>query len=106
LAIIPAISRSGATIFAGVWGGISKKESAEFSFILSVPAVLGALILELYKNASQLAVINWGEYSLGFAASLIFGVLAIYLVFRLLAGKGFRYFAYYCFVLALVALII
>jgi len=50
VAIIPGISRSGSTIFAGVAKGIDKKKAAEFSFILSIPAILGANILEIFSH--------------------------------------------------------
>jgi undecaprenyl-diphosphatase len=104
VAIIPGVSRSGSTIFASVVQGISKKEAAEFSFILSVPAVLGANILEMASSGDVLTG-SYSLYILGFLASFVVGYIAIGLVFKLISSKHFEYFAYYCFALGLLTMI-
>jgi undecaprenyl-diphosphatase len=104
VAIIPGISRSGSTIFASVAQKINKANAAEFSFILSIPAVLGANFLEIASHPSGLET-NPIQYLLGFLSAFFFGVLAIRLVFKVITTKHFEYFAYYCFVVGVLTLL-
>jgi len=109
-AIIPGISRSGSTIFTAIKSGLSPKKAARYSFLLSVPAVFGANVLEIYKYIKQPsfeAVTRgmWGYYALGFIAALISGVGAIGVVIRLLEKNKFRWFFYYCVIMGIAALI-
>jgi undecaprenyl-diphosphatase len=106
IAIIPAISRSGATIFSGVAQGIKPEEAVKFSFLMSVPAVLGANILELTKFTGNLGTFSAFEYLIGFFFAFVAGFIAIKLVTKLLLNKKFLYFAIYCFVIGGVALLI
>lgn len=95
-AILPGISRSGATVAAGVWRGVEPERMAEFSFLLSVPAVGGAALLELGPGQLD-AVRELGpELAVGFAAAAVTGVLAIRLFVRALRAGSFHLFAYYC----------
>lgn len=95
-AVLPGISRSGSTVAAGIWRGVEPARMAEFSFLLSVPAVGGAALLEL--GPGQLgAVRSLGpELAVGFAAAAVTGVLAIRLFVRTLRAGSFHLFAYYC----------
>lgn len=104
VAIIPGISRSGSTIFAGVAQGIKRKEAAAFSFLLSIPAVAGANLLQLwtYGGDNTSAV----TYVLGFLAALAVGYLSIKLVMKLLLQHKFKVFALYAFVLGLTTLVL
>ena len=104
VAIIPGVSRSGSTIFASTAQGINKKEAAEFSFILSVPAVLGANVLEMASSRDVITG-SYPLYILGFLASFVAGYIAISLVFKLISSKHFEYFAYYCFALGILTII-
>ena len=103
-AIIPGISRSGSTIFAGSVCGIGKKEIAKFSFLLSVPAVLGANALEIINYSDSLKI-NLFNYTLGFLFAFVSGLFAIKLVFKFLEKRKFKYFAYYCFLMGLFVLL-
>jgi len=105
LAIVPGVSRSGSTILASVAQKIDKKAAAEFSFILSVPAVLGANVLEFFSNRSVIAV-NLPGLIFGFLAAFVSGILAIKLVFGVISKKKFEYFGYYCFIIAIIAIIL
>lgn len=102
-AIIPGISRSGSTIFAGVKSGLSSKDAAEFSFLISVPAIIGANILEIYLSWGE--KINYIPYIIGFIAAFISGILAIKLVLKLLEEKKFKIFAFYCLALGIITLL-
>ena len=103
-AVIPGISRSGSTIHAGTKAGLSRKKAAEFSFLLSVPAVFGANVLQ-FMSYSRISDINPLIFVTGFLSALIFGYLAISWVMKLLEMKRFRIFAYYCFVLGVIVLL-
>ncbi|MFV1917067.1 MAG: undecaprenyl-diphosphate phosphatase [Patescibacteria group bacterium] len=105
LAIIPGISRSGATIFAGTEVGMSRKDAAEFSFLLSVPAVFGANALQFFVRQTDNNV-NLGLYVLGFFASFVSGYIAIKLVMKFLQEKRFRIFAYYAVVVGLISILL
>lgn len=95
LAIIPGISRSGSTIFAGTSLGIKRKEAAQFSFLLSVPAIVGANLVQFVKYGSGLSG-NILIYGAGFLAAFVSGVFAINFVLKFLLAGRFKLFAYYC----------
>lgn len=99
IAIIPGISRSGATIFGGVIRGLDKKEAATFSFLLSIPAIGGAIVLESLSEAKFVQTALIPQYVTGFLVSLIVGYFSIGVLLRLLAEKKFKYFAYYSWLL-------
>jgi undecaprenyl-diphosphatase len=105
VAVIPGVSRSGSTIFASVLQKINKAKAAEFSFILSIPAVFGANILEIVSHSSSLGK-NPIQYLAGFLSAFFFGVVAIRLIFRVIATRHFEYFAYYCYAVGILALLI
>lgn len=96
LAIMPGISRSGSTIAAGMLAGVEPGEAAEFSFLLAVPAILGAVVLKI----DDLLAVNrdlLAEYLAGAVAAFAFGLLAVYLLLAVIRRGKFDYFAYYCF---------
>jgi len=105
IAIIPGISRSGATIFAGVGLGISKKEAAEFSFLLSIPAILGANILQFAKYGAN-GRIDVPYYLTGLIVSFAVGFFSIKVVFKFLEERKFKYFGYYAIALGLIFFIL
>jgi undecaprenyl-diphosphatase len=110
VAILPGISRSGSTIGAALLLGISRAEAAKFSFLMALPVIIGATLLEtkdLLENGSGLSsydVSNWG-YLVGFFAALISGIFACKLMIRLVKGTNLMWFAVYCGVLGLIAII-
>jgi undecaprenyl-diphosphatase len=105
LAIIPGVSRSGSTIFTATSLGIKRREAAEFSFLLSVPAVLGANILQ-FLTYTKNAGLELDFYLFGFGAALVTGYLAIGATLRLLKEKRFKFFAFYCLGLGLLAFLL
>jgi len=104
VAIIPGISRSGSTIFAGVKAGITREKAVEFSFILSIPAVMGAGVLQIIKHGF-VSVINLPFYFSGFVSAMLFGILAIKLVLKLLKSNKFSFFGYYCITVGIITLL-
>lgn len=107
VATIPGLSRSGTTISAGLATGLDRQYAVKYSFLLSLPAVLGANILSLVKAIKEgIDVSLIPAYLIGMVVAMIFGIFAIGLVKRI-AGKGkFGYFAYYCWVAGLVTIIL
>ncbi len=105
LAIVPAISRSGATIFTGVRLGIPKKEVAEYSFLMSVPAILGANVLEIVSHRDELDFSMLGTYGVGFVAALVTGFFSIGVLLKLLKDNKFKFFGYYTLLLGVLVLV-
>ena len=105
VATCPGISRSGTTITAGCFVGFERKFAVRYSFLMSIPAILGANILSL-KDALEAQVL-WEEvpvYLVGVAVSAVVGYLCIRLI-KLVADKGkFGFFAYYCWLAGIVTL--
>ncbi len=97
LAILPGISRSGTTISAGIYSGADQEKAAEFSFLLSIPVILGAGLLK-FKDVLKTGLPQ-GEMMaiiLGGLAAAISGYLAIGLLLRIIKKSKLQYFAYYC----------
>ena len=107
IATMPGISRSGMTISAGCFTGFERRFAVRFSFLLSIPAVLGANILSL-KDAFEAGIV-WGEvpiYLVGVVTAAVVGYLCIRLL-RMIADKGrFGAFAYYCWAVGLLTLVL
>ena len=105
VATCPGISRSGTTITAGCFVGFDRKFAVRYSFLMSIPAILGANILSL-KDALEGEVL-WTEvpvYLIGVAVSALVGYACIRLI-KLVADKGkFGFFAYYCWLAGIVTL--
>lgn len=105
VATCPGISRSGTTITAGCFVGFERKFAVRYSFLLSIPAILGANLLTL-KDALEAGIL-WGEvpvYLAGVAVSAVVGYACIRLI-KLVADKGkFGFFACYCWLAGIVTL--
>lgn len=99
-AILPGLSRSGTTIAAGLTIGLNKEFAAKFSFILSIPAILGAFLLQA-KDIGSAMDANFLPVFLGFIASIIAGYVAIKWMLDLIQNKSLDIFAYYCWVIGI-----
>ncbi|UCF45400.1 MAG: undecaprenyl-diphosphatase, partial [Candidatus Bathyarchaeota archaeon] len=106
IALIPGISRSGLTITIALLLGIRREKAFKFSFLLSVPAVIGALGLTLYEQHTTLTLVGVGltEILVGIAVSLVVSYFALKLLWKALTGKKFFLFAFYCWLLGTVLL--
>lgn len=100
-AILPGLSRSGTTIAAGLTIGLNKEFAAKFSFILSIPAILGAFILQI-KDIGSAMDVNFLPVILGFIASIIAGYMAIKWMLDLVQNKSLDIFSYYCWVVGII----
>ena len=100
-AILPGLSRSGTTIAAGLTIGLNKEFAAKFSFILSIPAILGAFILQL-KDIGSAMDANFLPVLLGFIASIVAGYMAIKWMLDLVQNKSLDIFSYYCWLMGII----
>ncbi len=107
LAMIPGVSRSGATIMGALALGVERKTAAEFSFFLAVPTMLGATTLELYKSRDVLtsAAVNWGDIAIGFVVAFIVAIVVIKGFVSLITRYGFGPFAWYRIIVGSAAIV-
>jgi len=104
VATFPGISRSGTTITACLACGFSREFAVKYSFIMSIPAILGALVLELLDFAPEmLSVSDWMNYLTGTVIAGLVGYVCIKTMLVIVRGKKFKYFAYYCFAMGVFA---
>ncbi len=102
LALVPGVSRSGFTIVAGLARKLRRGEAARFSFLISIPAFIGAEVLELAKADWSNA--GWGLLAVGYAAALASGVLTIRFFLKFLERHPLHVFAWYRIALGLVVI--
>ena len=99
LAMIPGVSRSGATIMGALAMGIERRTAAEFSFFLAVPTMMGATTLELFDNRESLmqglGAVGWSEIAVGFVVSFIVALVVILAFVAFVSSSGFTPFAWY-----------
>ncbi len=103
LAILPGLSRSGTTIASGLFVGLDKEFAAKFSFILSIPAILGAAVVQL-KDLSG-ANIELSACVAGFIVAVISGYIAISFLLKLVRERSLDIFAFYCWIVGIVILV-
>ena len=97
-AMIPGISRSGATICTALYQNVEPEQAANFSFLMLLPVVLGATLIKGLELAEQGLTTPWMPLALGTAAAYGSGIVAIYVVLDFVRRGNLQYFAYYCFV--------
>ena len=105
LAMIPGVSRSGATILGGLSLGIERRTAAEFSFFLAIPTMLGATTLQLLKHRHELGTAGAGGIALGFIVSFIVAVVVIKWFMAIVTKRGFAPFAWYRIAVGAAALV-
>ncbi len=103
IAILPGISRSGATIASGLYLGMERDRAFEFSFLLAIPAITGAFLLEFRKV--DLAVLNPQALAAGMVAAFLAGLGALFLLARAVAGRKLHWFAFYCWLAGLATIV-
>lgn len=105
LALIPGVSRAGATILGGMSFGLSRQVATEFSFFLAVPVMFAASAYDLLKNRHLLTVDDAGLFAVGFIAAFISALVAIKTFIRYIAAHDFKLFAWYRIALGLLVLL-
>ncbi|MEP7222176.1 MAG: undecaprenyl-diphosphate phosphatase [Novosphingobium sp.] len=110
LAMVPGVSRSGATIMGAMAMGIERRTAAEFSFFLAIPTMLGASTLELLQNRHELASgagpVGWGLIGIGFAVSFVVALAVIKAFVAYVSRAGFSPFAWYRIAAGIAALVL
>lgn len=104
LSVIPGISRAGSTTATGLWLGIKREEMAEFTFLMSVPAIMGAILLQS-KHLSAVPAGELTAYIAGMIASFFSGLFAIGFMVYFIKRANLRAFALYCLIAGITAII-
>jgi len=104
LAMVPGVSRSGATIMGALLAGVERKTAAEFSFFLAIPTMFAATVYSLYKNRDVLDFSNLGLIAIGFAVAFVVAVVVVRAAVGFVGRHGFAPFAYYRIVIGAVML--
>lgn len=104
LAVLPGISRSGSTIASGLCLGLEREYAARYSFLLSIPAVVGAGVLQIKDIAT--IDISISVLIAGFVSSVVFGYLSIKLLMKMIKGWSLDIFAYYCGIVGILTIIL
>lgn len=106
VALLPGVSRSGSTISAGLFCGLTRETAVSYSFILGIPAILGGCLIEVKDGIAQKADIGVLPCIIGFIVAALVGFLAIRLVQMLIKSDKFKVFSIYTGVLGIVVIII
>jgi len=108
LAMVPGVSRSGATILGALAMGVNRKTAAEFSFFLAVPTMLGAATVKIASEPEKLlsggGLIGWGEIAIGFVMAFLTALLVIRAFVAYVSRYGFAPFAWYRIVIGAAAI--
>lgn len=104
-AMLPGVSRSGATIMGGLLMGVERKTAAEFSFFLAVPTMLAATVYALWKDREMLSADDLGMISIGFFTAFVVAVFVVKAFVAIVGKYGFAPFAYYRIIAGSAALI-
>ncbi len=104
-AMIPGISRSGATISAAIYQNTSRKEAADFSFLMLLPVIIGATMLEVLDLFETEEAVNWLPLLLGTVVAYAAGVWAIRVVLAFVQRGNLFYFAFYCYTVGVLGLL-
>lgn len=104
IAIIPGISRSGSTIAGALFTGVKRQDAAKFSFLLSIPAIVAANLANL-SELTQLTGSKLVNYTSGAVAACLVAYLVISFLMRLIQTARLKYFAYYCWLVALFSVV-
>ncbi len=100
ISVVPGVSRAAATILGGMFSGLSRKASVEFSFLLAVPTMLGATALDIYKSRGTLSSGDLGTLVLGMALSFVFAAIAVKFLIGYVKKHDFTVFGVYRIILA------
>jgi undecaprenyl-diphosphatase len=104
IAILPGISRSGATIATSVLLGVDREKSARFSFLMVVPLIFGKIAKDLLSDDFTTGELSSSVMIFGFLTALVTGFVACKWMIKIVKSSKLSYFAYYCFVVGAIAL--
>jgi undecaprenyl-diphosphatase len=105
VAMIPGVSRSGASIVAAMLLGADKRSAAEFSFFLAIPTMVGAFAYDFYKNRGEMTIDHIGVIAIGFVVSFITAAIVVKTFLTYVTRHGFTFFAWWRVVIGTLGLI-
>ncbi|MCY4560854.1 MAG: undecaprenyl-diphosphate phosphatase [Flavobacteriaceae bacterium] len=106
IAIIPGISRSGATITTGIFLNVNRKITTEFSFLMVIPIIFGSMLYSVLEADNTIVLtVQWMPLVVGFLSSFVVGILACLWMVRLVINSQLIYFSIYCALVGLTALV-
>jgi undecaprenyl-diphosphatase len=105
LAMIPGVSRSGASIVAAMLLGADKRAAAEFSFFLAIPTMVGAFAYDFYKNRAEMTTDHLGIIAIGFVVSFIVAIIVVKTFLSYVTRRGFTLFAWWRVIVGTLGLI-
>ncbi|MBP1841821.1 undecaprenyl-diphosphatase [Rhizobium petrolearium] len=105
LAMVPGTSRSGATIVGALLMGADKRSAAEFSFFLAMPTMLGAFVLDLYKNRDILSLDDGAVIAIGFVAAFVTAIFVVRSLLDFVSSRGYAFFAYWRIIIGVAGLL-
>ena len=105
IAVLPGISRSGATICSGLMCGCERKQVSHFSFLMSVPIILASLVLEVYEYVSlgQALTLQWYELLIGFLVAFVTGIFSVKFMLKIVEKHKLVWFAVYLAILSILS---
>ncbi len=105
--VFPGVSRSGSTIFGGTVAGTDRKQVATFSFLMSIPIILGSLLLSVIDiaQAGALVQIDWFDIVVGMVAAFASGYIAIRVMLRLIAKANYKWFSLYLVIVSILTFV-
>jgi len=110
VALVPGISRSGSTISGGLLSGMERESAATFSFLIAIPAIGGAALLDLLKkifkpDATETVALGWPILLMGMVVSFLVGIVALRLLIQLISRQRLHWFGYYCLGMGILVLV-
>lgn len=105
-ATLPGISRSGTTITACLLSGFDRKFAVKYSFIMSIPAILGSVVLQLFdlENVAEISPAEWTNYLVGTLVSAIVGYICIKIMLYVVRQKKYTVFSIYCLIVGIISI--
>jgi len=108
VALLPGISRSGTTISGGLFSGMERESAATFSFLIAIPAIAGAALLDSVKwlkhGHQETLAIPGPTLLMGMAVSFVVGIVALRLLIKMISRQKLHWFGYYCLALGLIVI--
>ncbi|MEH6951872.1 undecaprenyl-diphosphate phosphatase [Nitrobacter sp. NHB1] len=105
LAMVPGVSRSGATIVSAMLLGADKRAAAEFSFFLAIPTMIGAFAYDFYKNRADMTTDHLGIVAIGFVVSFVTAIVVVKAFLSYVTRNGFTFFAWWRVIVGTLGLI-
>lgn len=104
IAMLPGISRSGATISTSLLLGINKNQAAKFSFLMVIPLIFGKITKDFFYEDIIYSNIDLNVFFIGFTSAFVTGIVACKWMLKLVKNNKLNYFAYYCFIIGSIAI--